>query len=101
MVDPPHPLDPPESALTAMLKAPGKPSGKPYPTTPSAGNGPLQAKQEVAAVMDDVERLCRHLRGIGAEVEEIGRIYRAECDDLAVAFRDRTELLIAKLVRLG
>ena len=83
-----------DSALTAMLKATGKPAPK------TGGNGPVVPKQEVAAIMDDVERLARHLNAIGAEVEEIGRIYRAECADLAVAFRDRTEVLIAKLIRL-
>jgi len=87
--------DPPavDSALTAMMKASGKPKA-------SAGNGPVVAQQEAVAIMDDVERLCRHLAGIGQEVEDIGRIYRAECADLAVAFRDRTEALIAKLIRL-
>ena len=84
-----------DSALTAMLKAPGKPV-----QAKREGNGPIAAQQEAAAIMDDVERLARHLDGIGAEVEQLGHAYRRECQNLAVAFRQCTEDLIAKLIRL-
>jgi len=86
-----------DTALAAMLKATGKPH-----SFPGGGNGPLPAETpQVAAIMDDVERLARHLDGIGAEVEALGHAYRRECQHLAVAFRQRTEDLIAKLVRLS
>ena len=92
-----HPTTPTKNALNAMLKA----TGKPHSFT-DGGNGPLPAEAaQVVAIMDDVERLARHLDGIGAEVEALGHAYRRECQHLATAFRQRTEDLVAKFVRLS
>jgi len=91
-----HPTTATTNALNAMLKA----TGKPHSFT-GGGNGPLPAETtQVVAIMDDVERLARHLDGIGAEVEQLGHAYRRECQHLAVAFREKTEQLIDRLVRL-